>query len=366
MKFKYFAVAAFLALAILAPSNAFAQEGEMTVVDEVIVQVNDDVLTLSQLKRELKELADELKRSGKTEQQAQEEAAKRQSELIATLINEKLLLQKGKEMDIANDIEAEVNRRLLGIANEQGITSIEKLYEAMRQSGYNPEDVRRTMRTEMMKRAVLEQEVDRRVYLSFSSEEVKKYYEAHPDKFRKPESIKLSEIYLSLTGKDEAAVKARALELVAQIRAGADFRAIAAANSEREKNGQRTAPQDGGAVGEFDVPNLRDDLLKALKDVQTGGVSEPIQVGDGYQIIRVDARTPGAATPTFNDSRVREAMLMERQANERETYLQTLRNEAFIKVTETYRAGVEPLLKIQAPAAAKGEDKDDKKKSRKP
>ena len=366
MKFKYFAVAAFLALAFLAPSTAFAQEGEMTVVDEVIVQINDDVITLSQLKREMKELVDELKRSGKTEQQAQEEVAKRQSEMIATLINEKLLLQKGKEMDIANDIEAEVNRRMLGIANEQGITSIEKLYEAMRASGYNPDDVRRTMRTEMMKRAVLEQEVDRRVYLGFSSEEVKKYYEANPDKFRKPESIKLSEIYLSTTGKDPAAVKARAMELVAQIRAGSEFRAIAAANSEREKNGQRTAPQDGGSVGEFDVPNLRDELLNALKDVKTGGVSEPIQLADGYQIIRVDARTPGAATPTFNDSRVREAMLMERQGKERETYLQTLRNEAFIKVTEAYRAGVDPLLKIKAPAAAKGEDKDDKKKSKKP
>ncbi|HEX7331471.1 MAG TPA: peptidyl-prolyl cis-trans isomerase [Pyrinomonadaceae bacterium] len=366
MKLKYFAVAAFLALAFLVPSNAFAQEGEMTVVDEVIVQINDDVITLSQLKLEMKELVEELKRSGKTEQQAQEEVAKRQSEMIATLINEKLLLQKGKEMDIANDIEAEVNRRMLGIANDQGITSIEKLYEMMRASGYNPEDVRRTMRTEMMKRAVLEQEVDRRVYLGFSSEEVKKYYEAHPDKFRKPESIKLSEIYLSTAGKDPAAVKARALELVAQIRAGADFRAIAAANSEREKNGQRTAPQDGGSVGEFDVPNLRDDLMNALKDVKAGGVSEPIQLADGFQIIRVDARTPGAATPTFNDSRVREAMLMERQGKERDTYLQTLRNEAFIKVTEAYRAGVEPLLKIQAPAAAKGEDKDDKKKSKKP
>ena len=366
MKFKYFAVAAFLALGILVPSTAFAQEGEMTVVDEVIVQINDDVITLSQLKREMKELVDELKRNGKTEQQAQEEVAKRQSEMIATLINEKLLLQKGKEMDIANDIEAEVNRRMLGIANEQGITSIEKLYEAMRASGYNPDDVRRTMRTEMMKRAVLEQEVDRRVYLGFSSEEIKKYYEAHPDKFRKPESIKLSEIYLSTTGKDEAAVKARALELVAQIRAGADFRAIAAANSEREKNGQRTAPQDGGSVGEFDVPNLRDELLNSLKDVKTGGVSEPIRLADGFQIIRVDARTPGAATPTFNDSRVREAMLMERQGKERDAYLQTLRNEAFIKVTEAYRAGVDPLLKIQAPVAAKGEDKDDKKKSKKP
>ena len=82
-----------------------------------------------------------------------------------------------------------MNRRMLQIANDQGINSIEKLYEAMRQSGLNPDDVRRTMRTEMMKQAVLQQEVDRRVYLGFSGEEVKKYFEAHPDKFRKPEML---------------------------------------------------------------------------------------------------------------------------------------------------------------------------------
>ena len=365
MNFKYFAVAAFLALVILVPSTAFAQEGEVTVVDEVIAQVNDEVITLSQLKRETKERIEALKQNGMTEQQANEEVSKRQAELIATLINEKLLLQKGKELELANDIEAEVNRRMLQIATDQGITSIEKLYEAMRQSGLNPEDVRRTMRSEMMKQAVLQQEVDRRVYLGFSPDEVKKYFDAHPDKFRKPESIKLSEIYLSTAGKDEAAVKARAVELIAQIRAGADFGAIAAANSEREKNSQRTAPQDKGYVGEFDVPNLREDLLNALKDVKAGGVTEPIRVTDGYQIIRVDGRTPGGTTPTFNEQRVREAMLMERQPKEREAYLQNLRNDAFIKVTDAYRAGVEPLLKIPAPVA-KSEDKDDKKKSKKP
>lgn len=355
-----------IALFVFVPSMAFAQEGEMHVVDEVIAQVNDDVITLSMLKRETKERIDTLKQNGMTEQQAQEEVAKRQSELIATLINEKLLLQKGKELELANDVEAEVNRRMLSIAEGQGITTIEKLYEAMRQSGLNPEDVRRTMRTEMMKQAVIQQEVDRRVYLGFTPDEVKKYFDAHPDKFRKPESIKLSEIWLSTTGKDEAAVKARALELIAQIRAGADFAAIAAANSEREKNGQRTAPQDKGYVGEFDVPNLREDLVTALKDVKAGGIAEPIRLGDGYQIIRVDARTPGGATPTFNDGRVREAMLMERQEKERDTYLQNLRNEAFIKVTEAYQAGVAPLLKLQGPVAAKGQDKDDKKKSKKP
>ncbi len=359
MKLRYLAIAVLLAFFA---TNTFAQEGEMTVVDEVIAQINDDVITLSMLKRETQERIEALKQQGMTEQQAIEEVSKRQAELIATLINEKLLLQRGKELDMAADIEAEVNRRMLQIANEQGINSIEKLYAAMRESKLDPEDIRRTMRGEMMKQAVLQQEVDRRVYLSFSPDELKKYYEAHPDKFRKPESVKLSEIYLTITGKDEASVKARALELIAQARAGTDFASLAASNSEREKNGQRSAPQDKGYVGEFDVPNLREDLVAAIKNIQAGGVTEPIRTQEGYQILRVDARTPGGAQPVFNDNRVREAMLIERQPKEREEYLAKLRNEAFIKISETHRASVEPLLKIKAPAAAAKDSKDDKKK----
>jgi len=366
VKFKYLASIAALIVLLVGATSVFAQEGEMQVVDEVIAQVNDDVITLSMLKKETKERIDALKQNGMTEQQATEEVNKRQAELIATLINEKLLLQKGKELDLATEIEAEVNRRMLQIANEQGITSIEKLYDAMRQSGLNPDDIRRTMRTEMMKQAVLQQEVDRRVYNNPSADEVKKYYDTHPDKFRKPESLKLSEIYISTTGKDEAAVRARAIELVTQLRAGADFKAVAGANSEREKNGERTAIKDGGYVGEFDVPTLRDDLGEALKNVKAGGITDPIRTSDGFQILRVDERIPAGAAPVFNDNRVREAMLIERQPKERDAYLQTLRNEAFIKVTDSYRASVEPLLKIAAPAAAKGKEKNDEKKSKKP
>ena len=367
VKFKYLAAFATLIVLMFSATSVFAQEGETVVIDEVIAQVNDDVITLSMLKKETKERIDALKTNGgMTEQQAIEEVSKRQAELIATLINEKLLLQKGKELDLATEIEAEVNRRLLQIAQEQGITSIEKLYDAMRASGLNPEDVRRTMRTEMMKSAVLQQEVDRRVYLGFTNDELKKYFDANPDKFRKPESVKLSEIYLSTTGKDEAAVKARAVELVTQLRAGADFGAIAATNSEREKNGKRTAPEDKGSVGEFDVPQLRDDLLAAVKDLKAGGITDPIRTNEGFQILRVDARIPPGAAAVYNENRVREAMLMERQPKERERYLQTLRNEAFIKVTDSYRASVDPLLKIAAPVAAKGKEKNDDKKSKKP
>jgi len=359
----------FFALSVILsrPTSTQAQEGEATVIDEVVAQVNDDVITLSMLKREIRERVEVLMQDKKmTEQQANDEVMKHQAELIATLINERLLLQKGKELDLASQIEAEVNSRMLDIAREQGINSIAKLEEAMRQSKIDPVAVKETMRTEMMKQAVMQQEVDRPLFLGFKTEEVKSYFEAHKDQFRKPESISLSEIYLSTADKDDAAVKARAVELVAQLRAGADFKAVASANSERTKNGERTAQKDGGKVGTFEVPNLREDLVNVLKDVKVGGVTDPIKAGDGYQILRIDERTPAGTAPEFNDNMVRQALLAERSAKEHETYLDNLRNEAYIKVTDVYRAEVEPLLKIKpATAAVKTSDKD-KKKDKKP
>ena len=367
MRIRLFSIVGLIALAfsiMLSTSlTAVAQEGEVTVIDEVIAQVNDDVITLSMLKRELRARIDALIQERKmTEQQATDEVMKHQSELIATMINERLLLQKGKELDLASEIEAEVNRRMLEIAKEQGINSMEKLYEAMRQSKIDPNTVRETMRAEMMKQAVMQQEVDRRIYMNLTAAEVKAYFDAHQDKFQKPEGVSLSEIYLSTNAKDENAVKARATELVTQLRAGADFKAVASANSERENNGQRTAPKDGGFVGDFDLPSLRDDLQALVKGLPAGAISDPIKTPEGYQILRVDKRTPAGTTPTFNDNLVRQAMLAERSGKEREDYLASLRNEGFIKISETYRASVEPLLKVKAPSTAKSSDKEKKKK----
>ncbi len=243
---------------------------------------------------------------------------------------------------------------MLEIAREQGITTIEKLDAgAKRKQDWIRWPLEQTMRAEMMKQAVFQQEVDRRLYFGFSTDEVKKYFEANKDKFRKPESITLSEIFLSTANKDDAAVKARAMELVAQLRAGADFAALASANSEREKNGVRTAPQDKGKVGSFEVPSLREDIGAAVKECKVGGVTDPIKTPEGYQILRVDERTPAGTTPTFNENQVREAMMVERQPKEREAYLAEVAERSVYKVSETYRASVEPLLKLSTPASAK-------------
>jgi peptidyl-prolyl cis-trans isomerase SurA len=357
-KFMPLTIASLFIFAILIFSAAptFAQEGELKVVDEVIAQVNDDVITLSSLRRESKERIDALKQGGMTEQQATEEVTKRQAELVATLINEQLLMQRGKELDLSTEVEGEVNRRMLEVAKDQGITSIEKLDAAMRDSGLDPVATRQTMRVEMMKQAVIQQEVDRKLFFGLTMDELKKYFAAHPEKFRKPETVTLSEIFLSSAGKNEAEVKARALKLVAELRAGADFATVAIANSEREQNGVRIAPQTKGSVGAFEMPSLRDDIAGTVRDVKAGGISEPLRSNDGYQIFRVDARTPASSTVTFNENQVREAITIERTAKQREDYLQNLRNEAYIKIAENYRQSVAPLLKLDPAKMADNAD----------
>jgi len=357
-KFVSLGIASIFVIAILAfvPSSTFAQESELQVVDEVIAQINDEVITLSMLKRESKERIEALKQSGISQEEAATEVSKRQPELIATLVNEALLLQKGKELDLSNEVEAEVNRRMLGVAKEQGITTIEKLDAAMRDSGADPVATRQTLRTEIMKQAVIQQEVDKKLFFGSTPDELKKYFDEHQDKFRKPENVTISEIFLSSAGKNEAEVKARALELVTQLRAGADFSKVAATNSEREVNGVRSAPQNGGKVGAFEVPNLRQDIADSVKNVKVGGVSDPLRTNDGYQIFRVDDRTPGSTTATFNENQVREAITIERGTARRDEYLQTLRNEAYIKISDNYRAAVAPLLKLAPEKTAENSD----------
>jgi hypothetical protein len=75
-------------------------------------------------------------------------------------------------------------------------------------------------------------------------------------------------------------------------------------------------------------------------------VSDPLRTNDGYQILRVDERTPGSTTATFNENQVREAITIERGEKNREEYLQGLRNEAYIKISDNYRAAVAPILKL--------------------
>src|SRR5947209_4603660 len=334
-----------LALLFAAPVRA-QEESAPVVLDEPVVQVNNDVIMLSQLKREVADFRDVLtKQRGMTPEQADAELVKRQPEIIFNLINEALLMQKGKDIPrMSEDVEAEVNREVLRVANQSGLKTLDELQAAMQKEGMSLSEIKATLRAQYMKQAVLQHEVDSKIYFGLTDAELHQYFDAHRDRFA---GVTISEIFLSLAGRSEADVKAKAAQVATQARGGADFGDLAAKFSEREdEKGARVAEKtkgqhldENGKPRVYLLSDMQPAVGDAIKNLKAGQVSEPIKTDEGYLILRVNTRDDA-----FNENFVRGALTQERSDKEHENYLRGLRKEAYIKPADNYKEVVQPLL----------------------
>ncbi len=339
MRFFYSAIFC-IALLIFASFPTNAQENEPVVIDEVVAQINDGVLTLSRINRDMKELIEGLVAQKKvTPEAAKVEIESKKGEFIASLINEELLLQKGKEIGLDQTVDAEINQRFLQIMKEQNLKTLEQLFTSLRAQGYNPDDIKENWRRDITKDQVMQREVDQKIYWGWSGSEIRKYWEANKAKFTKPENVTLSEIYLNYAGRDEKATMEKAKQLVAQIRKGADFEKLVLENSDRAE-----IQQNKGKVGKFNIGELAAAFAKPIKDTKVGDVTEPFVVEGGVEIIKVDAREEASAEAFFDETEVRKAMTYEKIPAERKKFMAELRKDAYIEIRETYRALVLPYL----------------------
>ena len=317
----------------------FAQESEAVVIDEVIAQINDGVLTLSRVKRESKEVIEGLIQEGKKPEEAKALVDGKQGEIIAGLIIEELILQKGKEEGIDSEVEIEVNKRFLSIMKQEKMTTLDALYKAMESQGVRPDDYRELWRKQISRDIVMQREVDGKVYWSLSTKELRDYFEKNKAKFTKPETVTLSEIFLNLAGRDKATLMEKAKQIVAELRKGGDFEKLAVENSDRPN-----VKENKGKVGTFTIADLNEKLSTPIKSVKAGEVSDPIDVEDGIEILKVVERSEASSESFFDEDAVRKVLAYEKIPEARKKFLADLRKDAFIKVSEGYRAIVLPFL----------------------
>lgn len=327
-----------IALLIFSAVSSFAQETATVVVDEVVAQVNDGVITLSRIKREMKNSIDSLVAQGKTPEAAKAEIESKKGEIIASLINEELVMQKGKEIGVDAQVDVQINQRLTQIMKEGNIKTLDALYKEMEKANVRPDDFRDNLRKQYTKEMVYQRDVDQKVYHGWSNTEIKAYYEKNRDKFTKPETVTLSDIFLGFAGRDPEAVRKKADQLIASLRGGADFAKVAVENSDSPG-----AAQTKGVVGTFPVKELNENIANVVKTVKTGDVGK-LETEEGIEIIRVDARANASTESVFNENAVRTAMTYEKLPDERKKYLKDLRKEAYVKISESYRALVMPFL----------------------
>lgn len=90
---------------------------------------------------------------------------------------------------------------------------------------------------------------------------------------------------------------------------------------------------------------LNEVIKTPLVAVKPGGYTEPIVVKDlGVLILRLDAREAASSESFFDEQAVRSAILQERFPEAQKKFFSTLRQDAYIKISDTYRPLVAPIL----------------------
>jgi peptidyl-prolyl cis-trans isomerase SurA len=294
-------------------------------VAEIIVRINDQIISKQDLDRQQAQLMEQAKEESWT----QDEIDKRRAGLLSDLIDQQLLLSRGKELGITGDDE--LIRRLDETRKQNHLDSMEDLEKAVRAQGISFEDFKANMRNSIITQQVVRDEVGKTIHMTNS--EALAYYQAHRDQFTQPESVHLSEILLpsGTTDAELAAAKARGEKIVDELNKGASFSDLAKSVSTGP-----TAAQ-GGDLGVFKRGQLAKELEDSTFGLKKDQITQPIRTRQGYVILKVLDHTPEGLQPYKEvEEQVQQAAYMDRMQPALRAYLTKLREESDIDVKRGY------------------------------
>src|SRR5690242_12791276 len=208
------------------PTEAKPVEGaNARTVEEIIARVNNEIITRSDLDKARASAEEDARQEcqGKcTPEQLQKDIEDRQKNALKDLIDQSLLVQRGKDMGV--NVEPEVIKRLDQIRIQNKIDSMEDLEKAVTSQGQNWEDFKNNIRNNILTQRVISNEVGS--HITIVKEEIAKYYEQHKAEFVRPEQVALREIEVNTQGKPETELpdlKKKAETALKRVKDGEDF-----------------------------------------------------------------------------------------------------------------------------------------------
>ncbi|MGB7188643.1 MAG: peptidyl-prolyl cis-trans isomerase [Acidobacteriaceae bacterium] len=298
-----------------------------TVVEEIVARVNDRVISTSDYNRAVQDLDQQGQQHQWTEQQLFDQ----KREMLRDLIDQQLLLSRGKQLDITG--ETELVKQLDAMRKQYHLDTMDDLQKAAEAQGVSWQDFKATMRNHIISQLVIRQEVGSKINISPS--EMRTYYEAHKDEFNQPEQERLSEILIPTADPDNAAqvadAKKKADDAEAKLKGGEEFATLAKAVS-----GGMTA-DGGGDLGQFRRGQLAKVLEDATFDLKPGEHTMPIRTKQGWIILKVTEHT-AAGVQALKDveDQVENAIGVEKMQPALRAYLTTLRENASIEIKDGY------------------------------
>ncbi len=316
-----------------------------SVVEDIIARVNNSIITRSDYARSKDQLKDEIKQQDPGN--ADKQYADKERDVLRDLIDQQLLLEKGKDLGITADTE--LIKKLDEMRKQMNLDSMEELEKAASSQGISYEDFKQNLRNQIITQQVIGREVGS--HLNITKEEEQKFYEAHKSEMEQPEQIRLSEILIStqkpapanptavkppeaapptpvLPEADQlAAAEAKANTLRDQIQKGAAFDEVA------KKSSDGPSAAQGGDLGLFKRGTLSKELEDRTFAMKAGEITDVIRTKQGFVILKVtEHQMAGIPTMKEMEPRIQDALYYQKLQPALRIYLKKLREESFIDV----------------------------------
>lgn len=303
-------------------------------VEQIIARVNDQVITNSDVARAQTQLDQEARQGNWTLEQVKQG----QDTLLRDLIDQQLLISKGKQLGITGDTD--LIKRLDEIRKENHLDSLDDLQKAVEQQGTSYEDFKANIRNSIITQQVVRDEVGSKMQMSEA--EMRAYYNDHKADFTHEESVHLNEILIptseNATSAQLAKADTEAKDLEDKLKAGASFTDVA------KKYSKGPTAAQGGDLGDFRRGALAKVLEDQTFDLPVGAHTAPIRTRQGYIILQVTEHIPGGTQPMQKvEPQIEQAIYMQKIGPAVRAYLTRLREEAYIDIRPGYTdAGASP------------------------
>lgn len=304
---------------------------DVQVVDQIIAKVNGDIVAQDELERTAREMREELRVQGASGSQLEDELETRRKDILRERIDQLLLAQKAKELNI--NVDSQLTKFLTNVQRQSGLTDTEKFHDYVRQNaGISYEDYVAETKNQMLTREVISSEVAR--HINITDKEIQAYYDAHKNDFNREEKVYLSEILVSTQNKDAAGLTAaekKAKLLADQASRGERFSDLARDNSDA------ATAKAGGVLGGYKKGDLAKDFEDAVWNLPKGGVSKPIKIAAGWEILKVDDHTKaGLETVEEAKPEIENVLYGPKMQPKVREYLTQLRKAAFLQIKPGY------------------------------
>lgn len=277
------AVAAVLVLA--APGVARSQTAPtITELDRIVAVVNDDVIVHSEMETRMRVVIEQLENSGVP-------APPRdvlEKQVLEQLILDRLQMQIATNTGIRVDDET-LNRQIAEIARQNNLT-LREFRDILERDGYVFAAFREEIRNQLIKTRVQQRQVQDRVQVT--ERDIDNYLATREKQGGENPEYRLGHILIAVpdgaSPEELAEAKDQAQDIVARLRAGANFGRTAAA----ESHGQQAL--EGGDLGwrkGGELPTIFEGVAPKL---EKGEISEIIRSPSGFHIIKLlDVRGAG-------------------------------------------------------------------------